>query len=70
MAERIGEALSNILYVGDLIKNDIKPTLALGMKAALKRGHKNQRQVVPSGAWDVKTLSELPDLIAAYNQSC
>jgi putative hydrolase of the HAD superfamily len=69
-AERIGEALPNILYVGDLIKNDIIPTLALGMKAALKRGHSNVGKVVPAGAWEVKTLSELPELIAAYNQSC
>ncbi len=69
-AERIGEALSHILYVGDLIKNDIKPTLALGMKAALKRGPSNAGSAVPAGAWDVKTLSELPDLVAAHNQSC
>ena len=69
-AERIGEALPNILYVGDLIKNDIKPTLALGMKAALKRGPSNAGKRVPGGAWEVKTLSELPDLIAAHNQSC
>ena len=69
-AERIGEALPNILYVGDLIKNDIIPTLALGMKAALKRGHANAGQAVPAGAWEVKTLSELPELIAAHNQSC
>jgi len=69
-AERIGEALPNILYVGDLIKNDIVPTLALGMKAALKRGHSNVGKVVPPGAWEVKTLSELPELIAAHNQSC
>jgi HAD superfamily hydrolase (TIGR01549 family) len=69
-AQRIGEPLPNILYVGDLIKNDIKPTLALGMKAALKRGASNAGKAVPAGAWDVKTLSELPDLIAAYNQSC
>ncbi|MCP4450211.1 MAG: HAD family hydrolase [Planctomycetes bacterium] len=69
-AERIGEALPNILYVGDLIKNDIKPTLALGMKAALKRGPSNAGQRVPEGAWVVKTLSELPDLIADHNQSC
>lgn len=69
-AERIGEALPNIMYVGDLIKNDIKPTLALGMKAALKRGYSNEGQAVPAGAWEVKTLSELPELIAAYNKSC
>ncbi len=69
-AERIGEALPNILYVGDLVKNDIVPTLALGMKAALKRGHSNAGKIIPAGAWEVKTLSELPELIAAYNQSC
>ena len=69
-AERIGEPLANVLYVGDLIKNDVKPTLALGMKAALKRGYKNARAVAPAGAWDVQTLSELPELIAAHNRSC
>jgi HAD superfamily hydrolase (TIGR01549 family) len=68
-AERIGEALPNILYVGDLIKNDIQPTLALGMKAALKRGPSNAGQAVPAGGWEVNTLSELPALIAAYNQN-
>ena len=69
-AERIGESLPNILYVGDLIKNDIKPTLALGMKAALKRGHSNVGRTVPAAAWDVKALAELPALVAAHNQSC
>jgi HAD superfamily hydrolase (TIGR01549 family) len=69
-AERMGVALPNILYVGDLIKNDIIPTLALGMKAALKRGPSNAGQAIPDGAWEVQTLSELPDLIAAYNESC
>ncbi|MCF7975539.1 MAG: HAD family hydrolase [Phycisphaerae bacterium] len=69
-AERMAEALPNILYVGDLVKNDITPTLALGMKAALKRGKSNAGQGVPAGAWEVQALSELPELIAAYNASC
>lgn len=69
-AERMGESLGHILYVGDLVKNDIKPTLALGMKAALKRGHANGGRTVPAGAWDIKALAELPERIAEYNQSC
>lgn len=67
LAERIGQDLENILYVGDRIDNDIEPTLKLGMHAALKAAHSNEGQKVPEGAWKITHVSELPELIEKHN---
>jgi HAD superfamily hydrolase (TIGR01549 family) len=66
-AERIGEALENILFVGDRIDKDIEPALAGGMKAALKDAYTNAGKETPPGAWRIQQLSELPALIERFN---
>ena len=62
-AERIGEALENILFVGDHIKKDIKAAARIGMQAVLKVGPTNAGKKIPEGAWEINRLSELPDLV-------
>ena len=66
-AERIGEMSKNILYVGDLVDNDIKPALKSGMQAVLKAAYTNAGKKIPKGAWRINHLSELPDLIQKIN---
>jgi putative hydrolase of the HAD superfamily len=62
-AERIGEAVENILFVGDRIDNDIKPALQVGMPTVLKAAYTNASKALPNGAMRITHLSELPDLI-------
>jgi putative hydrolase of the HAD superfamily len=62
-AERIGEAMENILFVGDRIDNDIQPALALGMPAVLKAAYTNTGKTPPNGTMQITHISELPDLI-------
>lgn len=66
-AERIGEAVANILYVGDHIDNDIKPALKIGFKPVLKAAYTNTGKTPPDGAWKINRISELPDLIKKIN---
>jgi len=66
-AERIGEALENILYVGDRIDKDIRPAIRNGMQAALKTAYTNTGKKTPRGAWKINQLSELPGLIEKIN---
>ncbi|MBN2180271.1 MAG: HAD family hydrolase [Sedimentisphaerales bacterium] len=66
-AERIGEALENILYVGDRIDKDIKPALKLGMKAVLKTAYTNTGKIIPDGTFKINRLSELPALVKKIN---
>ena len=66
-AARIDTLPENILYVGDRIKNDIKPALKLNMHAALKNAHTNTRKKVPPAAWKIDLLSQLPELIQKHN---
>ncbi len=66
-AERIGETLENILFVGDRIDTDIKPAVKLGMKAVLKAAYTNTGRKIPKGAWKINQLSELPELIEKFN---
>ncbi len=68
-AERIGEAVENILYVGDSINNDIKPALRVGMHAVLKDAYTNAGKTPPNGAWKIIHLSELPALIKKINDA-
>jgi putative hydrolase of the HAD superfamily len=62
-AERIGEPLENIMYIGDRIDKDIKPTLKLGMKSVLKSAYTNTNKPIPQGTLKINNLSELPELI-------
>ncbi len=63
-AEKIGERPENILFVGDLIENDIKPAIKAGMRAALKTAYTNDGAKIPAGVWRIRQLSELPELVA------
>lgn len=66
-AQRIGEALENIIFVGDRIDKDIEPALQSGMMAVLKAAYTNARKQPPPGAWKIRDLAELPGLIARIN---
>ncbi len=66
-AERIGEALENILYVGDRIDKDIRPAIRNGMQAVMKDAYTNDGKKIPKGAWKINHLSELPALIKKIN---
>jgi putative hydrolase of the HAD superfamily len=66
-AERIGEAVQNILYVGDRIDKDVKPAIKIGFKPVLKAAYTNTGKTTPNGAFKITHLSELPDLIKKIN---
>jgi len=66
-AERIGEMVENILYVGDRIDKDIRPAIKSGMQAVLKNAYTNAGKKPPKGAWRINQLSELPSLIKKIN---
>ncbi len=66
---RLEEAPAHVLYVGDKIRNDIIPTMRLGMLAALKRAYSNVGKQPPAGAWTIEKLAELPALIERFNTS-
>ena len=66
-AERIGEAVENILFVGDRIDKDIQPALGSGMRAALKDAYTNAGKQTPPGVWRIHHISELPALIEKVN---
>jgi len=67
-AERIGVPAENILFVGDRIDNDILPAMGIGMRAALKEAHTNAGKRTPQGAYRIRRLSELPELIERINR--
>jgi HAD superfamily hydrolase (TIGR01549 family) len=66
-AERIGEMLENIMFVGDRINTDIKPAIKTGMRAVLKEAYTNIGKKIPKGVWKISRLSELPSLIERIN---
>ena len=66
-AERLGEAVENIMYVGDRIDKDIKPALKIGMRPVLKAAYTNTGKTTPDGAWKINQISELPALIKKIN---
>jgi HAD superfamily hydrolase (TIGR01549 family) len=66
-AERIGEMLENIIFVGDRIGMDIKPAVKAGMQAVLKEAYTNIGKKIPKGVWEISRLSELPSLIEKIN---
>jgi len=66
-AERIGETVENILFVGDRIDKDIRPAIRSGMQAVLKTAYTNAGKKIPKGAWKINQLSELPALIEKIN---
>jgi HAD superfamily hydrolase (TIGR01549 family) len=66
-AERIGEVMENIMYVGDSIYRDIKPAVKIGMYAVVKDAYTNAGKAIPKGAWRISKLSDLPGLIERIN---
>lgn len=66
-AERIGEMLENIMFVGDRVDMDVKPAARIGMQAVLKSAYTNTGKKIPKGTWKINQLSELPDLIEKIN---
>ncbi|MBA7665451.1 Phosphoglycolate phosphatase [subsurface metagenome] len=66
-AERIGEMLENILFVGDQIDRDVKAAARTGMQAVLKAAYTNAGKKIPKGVWKINQLAELPALIEKIN---
>ncbi|MBN1974330.1 MAG: HAD family hydrolase [Sedimentisphaerales bacterium] len=66
-AERIGEAFENIMYIGDRIDKDAKPTLKLGMTPVIKTAYTNMGKNIPQGVFQINKLSELPTLVEKIN---
>jgi putative hydrolase of the HAD superfamily len=65
--ERIGEAVENILYVGDRIDMDIKPAIKIGFVPVLKTAYTNAGKTPPDGVSKINQVSELPALIKRIN---
>ncbi len=68
-ADRLGESLENIMYVGDRLDNDIAPALALGMQAVLKKAYTSIGKAIPAGAHHVDRISELTELVSSLNNT-
>ena len=66
-ARRAGEALENIIFVGDRIDKDVRPALANGMVAVLKDAHSNAGKKTPPGAWRIRRIAELPGIVEKIN---
>ena len=66
-AEKIGETVENILFVGDRINQDVKAAAKAGMQAVLKEAYTNAGEKLPKGVWKINQLSELPALIEKNN---
>jgi putative hydrolase of the HAD superfamily len=66
-AQRIGEILENIMFVGDRINLDIKPAVKAGMRAVLKQAYTNIGKKIPKDVLKISQLSELPALIGKIN---
>jgi HAD superfamily hydrolase (TIGR01549 family) len=66
-AEKIGEKLENIAFVGDRVDKDIEPALKTGMHGFLKNAYTNGGKETPDGAYRINHLSELPGHIEKIN---
>ncbi len=66
-ADRIGEMLENILFVGDQINKDVKAAMKTGMQAVLKAAYTNAGKKIPNGVVKITRLAELPELIEKIN---
>jgi putative hydrolase of the HAD superfamily len=67
-ADKIGVPAGQILFVGDRIDKDIVPAMASGMRAALKDAYTNTGKRTPPGAYRIRRLCELPELIERINR--
>jgi HAD superfamily hydrolase (TIGR01549 family) len=68
-ADRIGEMLGNILFVGDRIDKDIVPAIKTGMHAVLKEAYTNIGKKIPKGVCKINRLCELPAIIKEINSA-
>jgi HAD superfamily hydrolase (TIGR01549 family) len=68
-AERMGELVENILFVGDRLDTDIRPALKAGMQAALKSAYTNAGRTPPKGVWKIDRIAELPAIIEKINST-
>jgi len=66
-ADKIGEALENILFVGDRIHEDVEAAARIGMQAVLKVSPATAGKKIPKGAWKIDKLAELPAMIEKIN---
>jgi putative hydrolase of the HAD superfamily len=66
-AERLGENVGNIMFVGDRIDMDVKPAARIGMQPVLKAAYTNTGKKIPKGVWKINELTELPALIEKIN---
>ena len=66
-ADKIGQMLENVLFVGDRIDRDVKAAIKAGMQAVLKAAYTNVGKKPPKGIWEINQLSELPGLIEKIN---
>jgi putative hydrolase of the HAD superfamily len=66
-AERTGEMLENILFVGDRIDKDIELAIRSGMRAVFKTAYTNLGKKTPESVWKISDLSELAPLIEKIN---
>lgn len=68
-AKSIGTDPSRIVFVGDLVKNDVGGAMAAGMTPVLKNGPSNTGQSVPPGVHRIDRIAELPALVEKINNS-
>jgi putative hydrolase of the HAD superfamily len=66
-AQRIGETIENIAFVGDRINKDIKGAAKIGMQPILKQAYTNIGRKIPNNVWIIRHLCELPALIKKNN---
>ena len=61
----MGVAPEKIAYVGDRVDNDVGPALAAGMVGVhIRRGPWGYLQEPPAGAIRIRSLDELPAVLA------
>lgn len=68
-ADRIGESMENIMYVGDRLDNDIAPALTLGMHAVLKKAYTSIGKTIPAGTHRIDRISDLVELVSGLNST-
>ena len=62
-AEKLQLSPAEIVFVGDRIDKDIKPSLKAGMKPVLKAAYTNKYKLAPRNVPRIKNIHELPGLI-------
>lgn len=63
VAEKMHITPERTIYVGDRVDNDVNGPLAAGMLPVLKAAYTNENVKIPPRTQQIKTISELPDLI-------